>query len=176
MEILKEENGLKVSLEYDDCPECPWGNWDMFTTVSTVSNRHIGQKGALEFSSHSEFEDWANEKMEAGEEAHAVEAYEFCEDAVLYYTKAQRIKEFGKGPQACKKARACLKAEAKTWAQWVNNEVYGYIVETLEGEHVDSCWGFYGYEYAKKEALEAFERAVKGAKQAEQMEKTAFAL
>lgn len=60
------------------------------------------------------------------------------------------------------------------WKAWVEGDVYGYIVEKqarwakmVDGvadesddmttwETVDSCWGFYGDEYAKEAALEAF--------------------
>lgn len=64
---------------------------------------------------------------------------------------------------------------------WVNGEVYGYVVERKvsghkvydderddenfeQWEHIDSCFGFYGYEYAKEEALAAFEAEKEQAK------------
>lgn len=31
-----------------------------------------------------------------------------------------------------------------TYNAWMNGEVYGYVVETADGDHVDSCFGFYG--------------------------------
>lgn len=65
---------------------------------------------------------------------------------------------------------------------WANGEVYGYILERrvlthttytnpvtgetireLDGEdweQIDSCWGFYGWEYAEQEAKEEFQREV----------------
>lgn len=35
---------------------------------------------------------------------------------------------------------------------WANGYVYGYIVEDPEGEHLDSCWGFYDVKYMLTEA------------------------
>jgi len=32
---------------------------------------------------------------------------------------------------------------AETWCNYLNGNVYGYNVEGPDGEHVDSCWGFY---------------------------------
>jgi len=34
--------------------------------------------------------------------------------------------------------------------QYLRCEVYGYIIEDEDGNHVDSCWGYYGgEEYAR---------------------------
>lgn len=30
-----------------------------------------------------------------------------------------------------------------TYNAWANGQVYGYMLETANGEHIDSCWGFY---------------------------------
>jgi hypothetical protein len=30
------------------------------------------------------------------------------------------------------------------WNSWLSGEIYGYIVEDSDGEHMDSCWGFLG--------------------------------
>lgn len=34
--------------------------------------------------------------------------------------------------------------EVKTFDQYLRGEIYGFIIETVDGEHLDSCWGFYG--------------------------------
>ena len=44
-----------------------------------------------------------------------------------------------------------LKAEVETYDQYLTGDVYGYIVEDEDENEVDSCWGYYGYEYAKEE-------------------------
>lgn len=66
---------------------------------------------------------------------------------------------------------------------WANGEVYGYVLERRmnrhstytdpatgetvkedESEHweiLDSCWGFFGYEYATEAAIEAFDNYTK---------------
>lgn len=40
---------------------------------------------------------------------------------------------------------------------WEQGEVFGYVVEDQYGEHIDSCWGFYGYDWAESQATEALE-------------------
>ena len=41
-------------------------------------------------------------------------------------------------------AEAILDAEVETLNNYISGEVYGFTVEDDEGEHIDSCWGFYG--------------------------------
>jgi hypothetical protein len=59
-----------------------------------------------------------------------------------------------------KRARQACEA----YTQWCNGEVYGYEVERLtncghcgheQAEHVDSCWGFFGLDYCRREARAA---------------------
>lgn len=38
---------------------------------------------------------------------------------------------------------------------WCNGEVYGYLIQDEDGEHVDSCWGFYSPEDVIEAANEA---------------------
>ena len=57
------------------------------------------------------------------------------------------------GRKLWKKAAAFTRAFVKgTWRDWLDGNVYGFIVEVL-GESVDSCWGFYGLEYCLEDAL-----------------------
>lgn len=39
--------------------------------------------------------------------------------------------------------RRQLESAAKLWSYWAWGNVYGYEIEDSDGEHVDSCWGFY---------------------------------
>lgn len=74
-------------------------------------------------------------------------------------------------------AEALIQAEVEQYRMWAEGEVYGHIIEknvtriprdaedrddpevdaeTSEWEHVDSCWGYIGREYAEEAAREAF--------------------
>lgn len=48
----------------------------------------------------------------------------------------------------------------KTWNEYLSGDVYGYVIEDAEGNHLDSCWGFYGYDYAIEQAKEALAAVV----------------
>lgn len=69
------------------------------------------------------------------------------------YATAEKIREeYGKGPKAYAKAKKYLYGEVETYDQYLRGDVYGYIAEGPNGEKIDSCWGFYGYDYMVKEA------------------------
>lgn len=36
-----------------------------------------------------------------------------------------------------------LADEVKTWDSYFTGEVVGYVVHGADGEHLESCWGFY---------------------------------
>lgn len=37
-----------------------------------------------------------------------------------------------------------LRCEVKVYDQYLTGDVYGLVIEDDDGEHIDSCWGFYG--------------------------------
>jgi hypothetical protein len=58
-------------------------------------------------------------------------------------------------------ARAAALCKVEEWNQYLSGDVWGYVIETEEGQHLDSCWGFYGRKYAEQEAQQALEYAQK---------------
>jgi hypothetical protein len=52
------------------------------------------------------------------------------------------------------KARAmqCLIGEVETYDKYLRGDVYGYVVEDADENHLDSCYGFYGLEDCIAEA------------------------
>lgn len=62
----------------------------------------------------------------------------------------------------------------ETWNQLLSGEVYGVVIEQ-EGEHVDSCWGFYGREYAEEEARRMLAGAVREREKVGRMEESCYA-
>ena len=51
-----------------------------------------------------------------------------------------------------KQAIENLKSEVKTYSQYLNGEVYGYVIEGAEDEELDSCWNFIGFDSAVEAA------------------------
>lgn len=68
----------------------------------------------------------------------------------IYVTKAKVREEYGV-KRVTKKVRerviAVLEAEVETYSQWLEGDVYGFVLEDTQGNHIDSCWGFYGTDW-----------------------------
>lgn len=73
------------------------------------------------------------------------------------------------GAVFCAKAEWRLSASAskaaqgyvETWNTYLSGDVYGFVIEDEDGNNLESCWGFYGHEYAEQEAKSAAEHASK---------------
>lgn len=76
----------------------------------------------------------------------------------VYATREKVLSEFG-GPAAKRitkrmkeAALSCLRAEVETFSQYLNGEVYGFVIKDANGNQIDSCWGFYGLDACRDEA------------------------
>lgn len=75
----------------------------------------------------------------------------------MYITKKKAVEEFGKKyftKAVEEKAIACMEAELKTYDDYLRGDVYGYVILDENGEEIDSCWGYYGYDHEKSGLLE----------------------
>lgn len=68
------------------------------------------------------------------------------------YVERRRIREEYSVKRIGKQLKAriedYLRNEVKTYAQYLEGDVYGFIIEDKEtGNQIDSCWGFYGTDY-----------------------------
>lgn len=59
--------------------------------------------------------------------------------------------------QLREKVYSYLRDEVKTYDHYLTGEVYGYEVLDDDGEHLDSCWGYYSEEEAEAEAKNMLE-------------------
>ncbi len=73
----------------------------------------------------------------------------------MFVTKAKLIEEYGDDSDKSKaKALACMQGELKVYNQYHAGDIYGFILrdkpcehcDDETGDHLDSCWGFYGYD------------------------------
>lgn len=96
-------------------------------------------------------------------------AFKACDSAgwdwgqvgVIYVTHEKIVKEFGAcNEETIAKARGGLIQEVETYSQYLAGEVYGYVIEDEDSNNVDSCFGMFGFEYCKKEAMAQAERSI----------------
>lgn len=76
----------------------------------------------------------------------------------IYASKSDIRKEYSV-KRISKKLKELVKnvliSEVETYDQFVCGDVYGYNVDdSITGEHVGSCYGFYGYDFEKNGLLE----------------------
>lgn len=69
----------------------------------------------------------------------------FCAKSERRY----RVRDFKKSWSALRSAESYI----EEWNQYLSGDVWGYVIEDADGNYVDSCWGFYGLEYCRSEAL-----------------------
>ena len=63
---------------------------------------------------------------------------------LIWCTFDRAREEYGDDAQAHERARKYLIGEIETLDTYYRGNVYGFTIEDADGEHVDSCWGFYG--------------------------------
>lgn len=82
----------------------------------------------------------------------------------IYCTPEQIRKEYSCkriSKQTREKAERVLRGEIEAFDQFLRGDVYGYQVTDEENNHLDSCCGFFGFEYCKAEAKSAAEHCAK---------------
>lgn len=77
----------------------------------------------------------------------------------IYVTMEQARKEWtGTDDEIRAQAEKCLIAEVEVYDDYLQGQVFGYEIEDEDGNHLDSCWGFYGLDDMTKEARGIAER------------------
>ena len=93
----------------------------------------------------------------------AWESWDSGQVGFAFITRETALKEWG-GKRLTKavidKAEACIRSEVETYDQYLRGDVYGYVIEDEDGDTLDSCWGFYGLEYAIEQGQEALQYEV----------------
>lgn len=147
--------------EYRGKRDCPWEEklvsflstgeaWDELI-AEAKSGKHVAV--AVDVRDHGS----------NGIHLHAHLDFDDCE-AIFYCTPQKAREEWGTDADKlagllaealtdeCKeKAQKYMRGEIETWEQYFQGDVYGVVVHDKNGEVLDSCWGFYGYDYAKDE-------------------------
>ena len=59
--------------------------------------------------------------------------------------------------KAIERATTVVRGEVDEYSAYLRGDVYGFAVLDADGEHLDSCWGFYERDYCEARATEAAE-------------------
>ena len=58
------------------------------------------------------------------------------------------LNESGNPEWTDEEIRKGMAEEVKYYSQWASGDVWGYVITDVNGDEVDSCWGFIGQEWA----------------------------
>jgi len=169
--------GYKILIEQDEDAQNPYKEWDQLSDVTfwlRGYNLDSTGKGQLDFESPEAvlkayeageivYFQWIHAYIHSGITIRLDKSrYPFNDvwdsglAGVVYVTKEKARREWPKlGGRtlwlACERAAKC---EVETLDQYLTGQVYGYVI-THKKQEVDSCWGFYGYDYCVQSAKEA---------------------
>ena len=165
-EIKVGKNTIKI--EIDSEPQNPRTDWEPFGTITTKKGGryYLGEKPM-------DAEDmeriYNNKKEYISLPVYAYIHSGTClnttgfscpwdsgQSGIIYISKDKVRKEFRVKRISLKlfnRIEEILRGEVETFSQYLGGEVYGFIIEDLEGEILDSCWGFYELENCKSEAV-----------------------
>lgn len=174
---------LRYRIVQDDDPMSP-AEWDMLTTVLLAPSTHCEANGRMRY----EVYDYGSvERLRAEYDALALSLVRFSDygsggvrlSIVDDISNANGVAFITAGSLAKTGAPVAedgsddlllgIRQDVETWDTYFRGDVYGVIIENVDdegaesGEHVDSLWGLYGYEYAETEAREMLSAAVEAA-------------
>lgn len=155
LRIIRDEHPLNPREEYDH----------LGTMVCWHSRYDMGDKH--EFSNPIEFNHWS-----AGKRPIMLPIYMYDHSGItinttgfdcpwdsgqigwIYVTMDDVRKEWHGEPitdEIIAKVADILRCEVREYDQYLTGDVWGYVIEDEDGNHVDSCCGFYGHDYCQTE-------------------------
>ncbi len=166
-----EVNGLDIKIFYDTDPTSP-REWDNLGTMICSHREYNLGDTQLEkdnFESWAEVKEWLEKTMKAvlvlplGLYDHSGitmyigenhDRWDGGQVGFVYVTEEAMKREQEADPTYnLERAEACVRGEVEEYDKYLRGDVYGFSIENPKnGEEIDSCWGFFGLEYAKEEA------------------------
>jgi hypothetical protein len=162
-EQIKLKNGNVLNIHHDDSAHNPRedGCWNIAQFILFHNRYNIGDKHDIDHGNYTGWSAMAQENWDDDAIVMPVFAYtKRCIDLSLSpfscpwdsgqvgfaVVDVETINSEFNGDKL--KAVKSLKAELEIYTDYLNGNVYGYILETSDGEEIDSCWGFYGTDFA----------------------------
>lgn len=178
LKVVQDNNG--------DSPR----NWDNLGTMVCFHNRYnLGDKHSYDADNYSGWEEMQKAILkEEGRGTVILPLYLYDHSGISMRTSAfscrwdsgqvgfivangkEVLSEFG-GKIVTKKLRerigGILEGEVETYTQYLEGEVYGFQIVDEEGEHIDSCYGFYGTDFVENGMLDYIDHTLLGIKEEE---------
>jgi hypothetical protein len=179
-------NRLKVV--HDSSPESP-RSWDNLGTMICFHNRYdLGDNHNYNSDDYSGWEEMKQAIIKKENPAVILPLYMYDHSGIsistspfscrwdsgqigfILVSKKKALEEFGGKIVTAKlkeRLEKILEGEVETYTQYVEGEVYGFVIEDEDGEHIDSCYGFYGRDFATNGMLDYIDHELLGVAEGE---------
>jgi hypothetical protein len=164
-ELIAEKGNVKIFAIQDEDAENPWKNWDLPFEWNLQAARYFSMRSEnypedLEFvdgdQNHPDY--WYEPVYAYIHSSVTVSITPFgCrwDSGVLGYCAVKRPSRGGEFKRRAA-FRKALASYVKILDDYLQGECYGYSVE-VDGEEIDSCWGFIGSDHAESGLLDAIQ-------------------
>ena len=183
-EELIEYRGYRIEIEQDESPEDPRST-DEFGHMYCWHRRYnLGDKHA--YNSIQEFEEeFLNKQINMNDprgECFALPLYLYDHSGItmstepfqckwdsgqvgwIYITKSEVFENWNNWKRLTRKRVdqiiEVLRGYVKWYDEFLRGEVYGYVVVAPNGDHIDSCWGYYGDIHSEGGLLDSAREAI----------------
>ncbi len=168
-----EHEGLRIEIMQDEEPMSPREADNLGTMVCSHDRYALGDVQARPGEPHDlpwgvrvalplYLLDHSGLAMQAGVFSEDPGGWDSGQVGVIYVT-TETLEREGLADLTDAEIEGHLEGEVETYDQYLQGDVYGFIIERLttcdqgheHAETIDSCWGFYGIDDARAEALDA---------------------
>jgi hypothetical protein len=176
-----ENETIRLEIHGDECPWSPLEGDNLGTIVCWTKRHQLGDIQPGEQDPERWLLDWRAEQegdvfvlpvymvnhggVELSTESFVGRAqhaeWDSCQVGWIVTTR-KRADELGAAWESAEKQ---LRAEVKTYSQYISGDVYGFVVERKQEcghwDSDDSCWGFYGSDWAQNGLSDALAEDVR---------------
>ena len=167
---IKMNNGERLEIHQDGHSFNPREEFDNVTEMIFFHKRmNVGDNHNIDPDNYSSFSGMMQENTEEGDLAMTVYCYsKRCfelslsrfdcpwDSGVLGFIVVRKSVIDHEFDGDREKALRNLKAELRTYNDYINGRTYGGILYDAQGEEIDSCWGFYGNDFEENGIYDNF--------------------
>lgn len=170
------KSSLSFRIVYDECPANPRKEFDNMGTLIAFHNRYrLSDESIYNKDSFDSWDELKKQIIKDFNPSVILPVYMYEHGGIslstsgfscpwdsgqigfIFLSRKKALEEYNTKRITKKikeKIEKCLNAEIKEYSNYLNGEVYGYVIEE-DGEIIDSCYGYYGREYAEEAAIES---------------------
>ena len=170
---VEEYRGYKIEIHVDEFPTNPLREWDNLGTIVAWHRRM--NLGNSEDYDPKDYDSASDLEAEIAKDCLYLPVYIYQHGGIVLnttgfhcpwdsgligfiYVSRKKVRDEYSVKRISRKLRAriyeYLKNEVEIYSYFQEGAVYGYKVRNEDGDEIDDCWGFYGYDHKKSGLME----------------------